>query len=44
MTAATVLVLFAALAADPLRSRLHVAIALAGMVAIGAGLLLELGR
>ena len=40
MTAAAVLVLFAALAADPLRSRLHVAIALAGLVAIGAGVLL----
>ena len=42
MTAAAVLVLFAALAADPLRSRMHVAIALAGLVAIGAGLLLEM--
>ena len=42
MTAATVLILFAALAADPLRSRMHVAIALAGLVAIGAGVLLEL--
>jgi hypothetical protein len=44
MTAAAVLLLFTALAADPLRSRLHVAAALDGMVAIGAGagLLMEL--
>ena len=42
MTAAAVLVLFTALAADPLRSRLHVALALAGLVSIGAGVLLEL--
>lgn len=42
MTAAAVILLFAALAADPLRSRLHVVIALAGLVSIGAGLLLEL--
>lgn len=42
MTVAAVLVLFTALAADPLRSRLHVAIALAGLVAIGAGVLMEL--
>ena len=42
MTAAAVLLRFTAAAVRPLESRLHVAIALAGLVAIGAGVLLEL--
>ena len=42
MTVAAVLVLFTAAVVRPLESRLHVAVALAGMLAIGAGLLMEL--
>lgn len=42
MTLAAVLVLFTAAVVRPLESRLHVAVALAGMLSIGAGLLLEL--
>ena len=42
MTAVAVLVLFTAAVVRPLESRLHVAVALAGLLAIGAGLLMEL--